>query len=281
MTETNVHLEGALPASQRDGQPLSRKAVRQFRGPGSSIYPILSQLAVEDVFVFHDDFVWFDTGTHTVWRAWDSTNGTPFAAVADGPSGLITGSLAATDNAWIKLMTVDDLEIFNTDHRPTCMISFRVSKFDSDDDLLKVEFGFMANEGDADNSGEDDDAGQVATKATPTSNVNDYAVAILDTDDNTYWDVISDVGGTPTTSNNSSGLAWDDHDDVFQTLMVSTNEQDEMYAWVNGSFIGKTTAGPGDGVALGIFFMLQNREGQAQDCEIDYIRAWQERRAVI
>lgn len=281
MSVTNVHLEGALPAAERFGQPLSRKALRQFRGPGSAIYPMLSQLCLEDVYVFGGRTEEFEYLNSSLWAVEDASEATVPSVIADTASGRIGSATSATDNAWIRIRTADNLQVFNTDHRPTVQMGFSCSVFDSDDDLLKVEVGFFTNVGDADNAAADEDAGQVAIKSTPTANVNNFAVAILDTDDNIFWDVISDVGGTTTTTNNGAGPLWDAHDDVLQHVMISLNEQDEARAWVNGDFIGKATGGPGAGVSLGLCWFLQNREGETRTGSLDYIRAWQERTPVL
>lgn len=150
-----------------------------------------------------------------------------------------------------------------------------------DGDALKFEFGFAANLGTADNGAEAADAGMAATKATPASNVNNYGVVILDTDDNRYWDVMSDVGGTAATTNVTESDAWDGEDSVWQTVMVSLNEQDDVMGWINGHFIGVNRAGGPAGtnsLALHIFF--QNRTNAAKAIALDYVYAWQERAAI-
>lgn len=194
------------PASERSGWKFSRKEIHKRVGPSNPLYHIYLDNAIQDMHTFKDDFDIL-TGTN-IWTFEDSSAATVISLNTDAVSGQVSGATSGTNNGWIRMRTAQ--EIWNVDHRCVAMWCFNSSAFDSDDDLLKIEAGFHTGVSDADNAGEDDsdNAGQVKIKATPTDAVNDFAVVCLDTDDNVYWDVIADDGGTTATSNVSSSLHW-------------------------------------------------------------------------
>ena len=278
------------PAAEQHGNPFSRSNLRRKIGPSNPLYGLLLDSCIEDIFApqeFNDHFVVLDTA---IWNADADTTAVDFALATDVVSGQLTGQLPNTDNAWIRLNSV--ARPFDRDHRPVVISAFKCSEFDSDDDLLKVEFGFTANLGTADNTAAGANIGQVLVKATPTNTTNDFSLVTLDTDDNVFWDVIGDVGGTTVTTNVASSSSWNPAtgaadltagDDAWQVIMVAVNENAEARGWVNGSYIGRVAAAaPAAGTGLGIHLFVQNREapGGTRDFEIDYIKAWQER-AVI
>ena len=198
--------------------------------------------------------------------------------------------LSATNDAWGRIQGVQNP--ISAGHRPMAMCAFKSAAFDSDDDALKVEFGFASALGAADGSAEDTaGGGQVLVKATPTGNVQDFSVVCLDTDDNVFWDVVGDDDATTVTTNVASGIAWNpasgasdltNGDGVYQTLVCAQNERNEAYGWVNGSFIGRLAAGaPDAAVAQTIHFFIQNRAAADLGMvNVDYIKAWQEREAI-
>jgi len=275
-------LEGVIPAAaDREKDPYSRKLLRKQTGPDRALWSLLQKNIIQDVYHLEDDFD--GTMDSNKWVAWSSDTATPFALATDVVNGNLTGALDNQDNAWLSLHTVN--EPFNTDHRPCAMIRFKSSQFDSDDDLIKVEWGFASAQSAADNDAPSEAGiGQVLVKATPTSTSNDFAVICLDTDDNLFWDVICDTAtGTVATSNlSAANPAWDNHDDVWFTLMIALNEQDETYGWINGQLLSRTavTAPTGAIATLGLHFAIQAREAPGTpDTEIDFISAWQEREA--
>ncbi len=196
------------PAAERMTNPLSRSELRKKIGPSNPLYPFLMQLAVQDLAIlWNDDFA--DQAVNTsIWDLDDSASATLLWAVdSGGESGLLEFDPSGTNDVWGRIH--GQTTPVHSDHRPMAIFRFMSEAFDSDDDSVKYEMGFAANLSTADGNGADTaGGGQVLLKGDPTSNVNDYSVVILDTDDNKYWDVIGDDDGTTVTSNVSSSVPW-------------------------------------------------------------------------
>lgn len=273
-------LEGVIPAAaNREKEPFSRKLLRKQTGPDRPFWQLLQKNIIQDVAYFEDDF--FGVLNSDYWLAWNSSSATAFNASEDVVNGQLTGAFDNANDAWLNLHHSN--EWLNTDHRPCAIIRWKGSQFDSDDDLIKVEWGFYSGTNASDEAGAAADAGLVLVKDTPTATPTDFAVICLDTDDNTYFDVVCDTAsGTTATSNlSAANPAWDDNDDTWMTMMIALNEQDEAYAWINGQLLTQTSVtAPTAAIDLGLWFFVQAREAPGTpDFEIDYIAAWQEREA--
>lgn len=144
-------------------------------------------------------------------------------------------------------------------------------------DRTKIEIGFYSTASAADNDGNDSDTGQVLLKSTPTGEEIDFGLVCLDTDDNDYFDVIGASATAVTTTNVDSTLSWDGGDDVWQTVMVSLNENDEVRGWRNGQRIPGYATGSTGGIDLGLWFLYQNRDATGRDVEVDYCKTWMDR----
>jgi len=167
------------------------------------------QLAVADLAPLYDDDFANEAVRTSIWDLDDSQNATLLWALnANAPSGELEMDLSATNDAWGRIQGVQNP--IDAAHRPMAMCAFKAAAFDSDDDTLKVEFGFASALGAADNNAEDSaGGGQVLVKATPTGNVQDFSVVCLDTDDNLFWDVVGDDDATTVTTNVSASVPWD------------------------------------------------------------------------
>src|SRR3990167_5752640 len=215
-------------SAERATRPLSRSELRKSIGPSNPLYGFLMQLAVADLCHLYDDDFANEAVRTAIWDLDDSATTTLLWALnADAASGELEMDLSATNDAWGRIQGVQNP--ISAGHRPMAMCAFKSAAFDSDDDALKVEFGFASALGAADGSAEDTaGGGQVLVKATPTGNVQDFSVVCLDTDDNVFCDVVGDDDATTVTTNVASGIAWNpasgasdltNGDGVYQTLV--------------------------------------------------------------
>ena len=87
------------------------------------------------------------------------------------------------------------------------------------------------------------DAGAVATKATPTGTADDFCVLVLDTDDNAEWDIISELdNGGPVANHENVFTAVGGV--VFRTEFVMQN--DLVAVFINGQNVGGGSCQGGD-----------------------------------
>jgi len=103
-----------------------------------------------------------------------------------------------------------------------------------------------------------DDAGAVNTKATPTGTADDFCVLVFDTDDNTEFDLISEIDDGGPTAN-----AEDVH-----TLVAGTDfttefkyQNDVVAVYLNGQSVGSGSCQGGDLVTPWIF--TQSRDSSS------------------
>lgn len=111
------------------------------------------------------------------------------------------------------------------------------------------------------------DAGAVATKATPTATADDFTVLVLDTDDNTEWDIISTLDAGTCTANHENVFAAV-AGVPFRTEFVMQN--DKVAVFVNGTNKGSGNCQGGDLMTPWVF--TQARAGTAsRDGSVEYI----------
>jgi hypothetical protein len=114
---------------------------------------------------------------------------------------------------------------------------------------MKVEFGV---------SDADDDAGAVNVKVTPSSTAADYAVFILDTDDDANWAFISAKAGTETETQDIVAAA------VNTTYRLSVRVTgDNVIAYINGAVVAEHGNGIEGGSGLTPWAFCQARTGSA------------------
>jgi hypothetical protein len=161
---------------------------------------------------------------------------------------------------------------------------------------FKMEFGFVTSQFDLADPTHSD--GAVLVKATPSATLPNFQVVVYDTDDNTNLGVVSRTRNAATSASEQSSAEslLADGDNV---LAVWANEMGGTAFWLNGRFYGSTQSQPMDTSSVAaprlrsydssykqesgshLWVYVQNRTG-AQDSNvftIDYIKAWQERRA--
>jgi len=204
------------------------------------------QLAIADLAVLYNDDFANQAVQTAIWDLDDSQNATLLWALnANAPSGELEMDLSATNDAWGKIQGVQNP--ISSAHRPMAMCAFKSAGFDSDDDLLKVEFGFASVLGTADNTAEDTgQGGQVLVKATPSATPQNFSVVILDTDDNIFWDVVGDDDDTTVTTNVSASVPWDPSDSNTST---KTTGAVATIAFVDGGASADTITDSGNDLA--------------------------------
>lgn len=114
---------------------------------------------------------------------------------------------------------------------------------------LKFEYGL---------SDADDDAGAVNVKATPSSTATDYAVFIVDTDDDSNIAFISAIGGTETATQNIQAV------EASTTYRFSIRVNgDNVQAYINGNRVANHSASIQGGSSLTPWTFVQARGGAA------------------
>jgi hypothetical protein len=245
---------------------LNRRLLIREVGGEAPLVSLLEHLCTDSVYVLKDDFdqgineaFWINSGFF--WDGQD-LHGSIFGAVTPAPDeerereGL---TLRSRRYGW------------GAGHRCVAMIRLRL-----DGDRGKVEFGFTGREI------EDAPAGAVRDKSTPSAAtfLNDFAVAIRDTDDDDFFGLVSlgrdnAVGGGTT----DRSIPITVGEDI--SLMVALNEQTESRLWVNGILTTVERSGPSRYAQLGIWLHAGgNTGGLGAGLNVDYIQAWQERQTV-
>jgi len=286
------------PALQIPNDHLNRRLLRKAVGGSNPLLSLLEVLCTDSIYSFKDDF---DEDTlRSEWYS-DVSNiaagAEPFVNIG-GDSGWISGSPGFEDDDFVRLFS---RARWSPSKR--CAVAAR---FDINDKTnLKFEFGFvspMVSLSDLSLSG------VVNVKATPTANslAADFAVAVLDRDDNTALDLIVSRRGTVAGADQSGGPTLTNLVAPF-TILVATLENGGSRIWLNGapvalnqsayasvtafhgttgtktesadlreSSVAHTTSG------MAIWLFVQNRAAAqwGHEMRVDYVQAWQERVAV-
>lgn len=246
---------------------------------------------------FNDDSIYsikddFDQGelNSSLWSTSETNSGTVgFYSLEDEINGWIAGDTGKVDDAAIKLYSA--YALWSPARR--CSVQFRM-EFDTFTSL-KFELGFV----NPSISLEDNQAvGAVNVKDTPTASdfFGDSAVIVYDTDDDTSCDLFQARNGSveKVAQRGPSTLA---NPNTF-TFLLSTTETGEARYWINGIHAGTSFIAPvnaPDVVGLRstqaesvihptsnkhIWVMAQNRASNiSHRPRLDYIQAWQERKA--
>lgn len=141
-----------------------------------------------------------------------------------------------------------------------------------------------------------DNAGAVGTKATPTFQASDAAVACYDYDDLDGEDgeespnsipnidllTVGTTDGVANTSGYTTLTQYGIADNELLNVMVSLDETKSCRMWVNGNLVSRSTTGPNITTALypWVCLVLRSAPGADNYLYLDYIRAWQERVAI-
>ena len=274
------------PALQVPSDALTKKLLRKAVGGSVSLYSFLELLCIDDIYVFKDEF---DKGfDESVWAHYKFPEDDPeedfhpsgqnFEIRADDPCGVLSFDPGVGDGDYCSLLQRQRTWLPN--RRPCVMGRFRLAASAGN---FKAEFGFA----DVSVSLLQDARGCVNVKSTPTAQQGrtDFAVAVYDSDHDNNTDVV--VHSRPhTTRGGRSGPSQPALDTDF-SMLVSTNEMNEARLWINGALAAQARLGSPTSryvvQPLAIWFYFENRAttGDRERVRIDYIRAWQERAAIV
>ena len=256
----------------------------------TNVTPLLEFLCTDSLYTFKDDFDKDDLSDY--WGVAASLSGRPVEDVAnfhfeDGAvGGWLEGDPGKVDNVSIRLFSRRAL--WQPARRCVMQVSFELASFSS----VRVETGFVNPFTPIDDISYE---GAVLVKATPTANdESGFAVAVLDTDDNTSCDLVIQTNGALAAADQSGPSVLTAPGRT--SIMVAMTEGGGTRYWLNGipsglvhiaahtPSLGATTGlNPvsGDHVAsanMHLWFSIQNRStDQIHNCRIDYMQAWQER----
>lgn len=261
---------------------LTRKLVRRQFQEATPLYELLSQLTTDSTYTYRDDF---DRGLNEHFWSVDRKEGVSEFSLNDEDQRLEATTTVA-DNSYASLNSVP---IWTP--RKRCAVQARI-----DLSLLttvKFEVGFIApsiEPGDV--------SGGVLVKDTPTalSGVGGLTVLCLDTDDDTNCDLIHASRGTVQKAVQTGPVIATPGP---FTLLISMTENGDVNAWIAGQHVAKSQIAPkavtatygtseeaeeadhSADSAYHLWFFVQSRAANApRDFRIDYVQAWQDRRAV-
>jgi hypothetical protein len=258
------------------------------------VEPLLEFLCTDSIYSFKDDFDKDDLSDY--WGVAHGEIGSPvdditdFHFVEDAINGFIEGDPGGVDDSDIRLFSKHAL--WSPARRCVAQTSFDIASLTS----AKFEFGFVHPAIELDSATL---SGVVLVKATPTANdlVGSFAVAVFDTDDDTNCDLTTQTAGTVAAVAQSGAPTLSVPGPI--SIMVAMTEGGGVRYWINGvpaGFVqtaprtvsatfgdGATTeaADHGEGANMHLWFMVQDRASDVtHNTRLDYVQAWQERRAV-
>lgn len=216
-------------------------------------------IRVEAPVWFADDFV-ADTASTDNWASTGVNSGT--AAINAAANGTIRLTTGDADN--------DDVDlageiVWNTGKYAGCEAKITVTDISG----CAVNFGFS----DAKTEAADAIAMMLSTGTTAISAASDGALFVWDPDaatDYIYGATVSnDTDGTLV----SSATAWVDA--ASHILRIQFDGDNYAHFYVDGAFIGKSSAAVRTTNNLCLYAAMINRETTANTVDIDYIKAWQ------
>jgi len=254
-------------------------------------------LAVDDVYSIHEEFdEGFNPNRWGVARTFEG--GQNFEWDDQLRQGGVIGVTSGEDNASIRLFS--RLPTWSPHKRCSAQMRFTIDNIEN----FKMEFGFVNSQYDLEDPTKSD--GAVLVKATPTATQNNFQVVVYDTDDDTNLGICSRTRNSAISLEDqpSSESILTDGEHVLQ---IFANESGGTAFWLNGRFYGSTFSQPLDVSAFDtggastevgnprlrfqdssykiesgsqLWVYMQNRTASvAHSMTIDYIKAWQERRA--
>lgn len=277
---------------------LTRKLLLKAVGGSNPLLALLEPLCTDSLYVIKDDFD--DAIDPSRWQSVRSAldGRDPFYWEED-ITGWAVGDPGGRDDAHVRLFSTTP----RWSARRRCSV---MGRFDlSNKANVKFEFGFVTGRLALDDPSV---SGAVNVKATPTGNqsMGDFSVAVLDRDDNTACDLVTQRSSTVTAADQAGGPTLTSLTTPF-TVLVSLTEDGSAGLWLNGVLIARLQATPrsvgafhgtsgsvteaglaresslmSDPSGMYIWAMVQNRSTGALNraLRIDYIQAWQERAAV-
>lgn len=286
------------PPLQVPSDALTKKLLRKAVGGSLPLLHFLEFLCVDDIYTFKDDFDREDGLDTTIWAAYkipeddpeeDATHSGSFFRPVDGAAcGIVAVDPGAGEGDRIALL--QRRRDWLPSHRPTVMC--RASTGDALSGTWadsKLEFGFADIHADLLydcilGGGCVDDA----IVPTAQSGRSDFAIMIIDNDFPSIG-IGAAVNSRPHTSVGVMGAGGTSYpaDAPDASVMVSTNEMNEVRVWINGTLVSQarlaSPAGRFAGQPLAIWLYFENRENSTNRDRLllDYIFAWQERAAII
>jgi hypothetical protein len=264
------------------GYPQSRKQLRSGPGGGGSnpLYQFLETQCV-DVIEHFDDFRDQELDLFR-WEV-GGTSDRPFAVIQPNEwRGIAEGSASGGEYTYLFGRNLP----MYARNRP--ILETRAT-FIGFPDSAKFEIGFIDGIP-GEKPGLVGGPGAVYSKSAPTANSRDFGVICFDTDDSTNIGIVGNYITTETDTDNSTVLdgfaaasldptlaAGDTNDVVF---LLSLTEQGDARMWLNGAYIGEITTGPSRRSRIYPWVFVQGRSTGIV-MQLDYIRAWQERIALI
>ncbi len=236
---------------------LTRELLRRTSvgGTGNLLSTILEQLLTESVYSVKDDFDKGDTGLwlrkHFDFDEHD-LNGTLTTAQSDDEDD---------GNAYIA-----SKEGWTGARRCTTQVRFRPTSLA----VGQFSVGFVAAHPDDVPNGLLDVSGPTAD-----AHADEWASVVFDArQSSSTWAIAARTGGgTPTVTNATPvqtpvASQW-------SNVLVAVNESPELFVWVNGKLLGRSSGGPLASVPQRLLVYAEHF-----NVDVDYIQAWQEREAV-
>ena len=247
----------------------------------SRLYPALEYGSL-DVVKFEDDFLGdtIDSNKYTLANGGGASAASPVitAGTVNGVADFVTGTAGDSTASSELALGLN----FRGDRGAVLVACLTVDIITG----LKIELGFT----DALN-----DAGAVATKATPTFNATDCALWVLDTADNGNWEgIAANNGNTSPMATVEAGLS--PVAATYEFLMVELVENDdsnsqcavEFSRYTDGGLRtygpvvggGADPQGPNSNVLLTPWVYVEARNGSSKTLSLDFLAAYQYRTAV-
>lgn len=263
-----------MPNEVMAGREVFRNDIRRMGG-SSTLSRFLERFSIDTAQIVDEEFsgLTLDTGDYTLGNGGGASAASPAitAGTVNGVADFITGT-AGDSTASSQIAT--GLQV-RGDLSPIFVARFTVDIITG----VKVEAGFT----DALN-----DAGAVATKATPTMTASDAAVWILDTNDNANWEGVAANNGS-TSPATTVEAAISPTAGTYEYLMVELREYDATNSVcaaryrrfsANGGLTytsGWQADGPNSNVALTPWVYVEARNASSKTLSLDYLGVWQRR----